>query len=112
MSYRVYISSICVMATPFDTKRRSAVVYITHNNRATTGHTFLENNNLKSLTYCTRSNALIASIRVIYIYIYIYIYICDICCIVYTWRQIVLSDDFLVTLEHDVTRVVMTSHEY
>ena len=37
---------------------------------------------------------------------------CDICCIVYTWRQIVLSDDFLVTLEHDVTRVVMTSHEY
>ena len=37
---------------------------------------------------------------------------CAICCIVYTWRQIVLSDDFLVTLEHDVTRVVMTSHEY
>ena len=37
---------------------------------------------------------------------------CDICCIVYTWRQIVLSDDFLVTLEHDVTRIVMTSHEY
>ena len=34
------------------------------------------------------------------------------CVIVYTWRQIRLSDDFLVTLEHDVTRVVMTSHEY
>ena len=41
-----------------------------------------------------------------------YQYMCDICCIVYTWRQIVLSDDFLVTLEHDVTCVVMTSHEY
>ena len=41
-----------------------------------------------------------------------YIYICDICCVAYIWRQIVLSDDFLVTLEHDVTRVVMTSHEY
>ena len=38
--------------------------------------------------------------------------ICDICCVAYIWRQIVLSDDFLVTLEHDVTRVVMTSHEY
>ena len=25
---------------------------------------------------------------------------------------IVLLNDFLVTLEHDVTRVVMTSHEY
>ena len=23
-----------------------------------------------------------------------------------------VSDDFLVTLEHDVTRVTMTSHEY
>ena len=34
------------------------------------------------------------------------------CVIVYTWRQIRLSDDFLVTPEHDVTRVVMTSHEY
>ena len=42
----------------------------------------------------------------------IILYICDTCCIVYTWRQIVLSDDFLVTLEHDLTRVVMTSHEY
>ena len=37
---------------------------------------------------------------------------CAICCIVYTWRQIVISDDFLVTLEHDVIRVVMTSREY
>ena len=37
---------------------------------------------------------------------------CAICCIVYTWRQIVLSDDFLVALEHDVAHVVMTSHEY
>ena len=31
-------------------------------------------------------------------------YKCDICCVAYIWRQIVLSDDFLVTLEHDVTR--------